>query len=74
MSAAAVATAASAAATWTAAAATAWIEISDDNSTAIYAWTDVAGTAGVEEAELTLVATIDAAMSTAELATATTIA
>jgi len=71
--AAAVATAITSAATWTSAAATAWIAISDDNSTAIYAWTDVAGTAGVQEAELTLVGTVDQAMSTAELATAITI-
>ena len=70
----AVATAVTAAATWTAAAATAWIAVSDDDSTAIYAWTDVAGTAGVQAAELTLVGTIDAAMSSAELATAITIA
>jgi len=45
----------------------------DDNSTAIYQWTDVAGTAGVQDTELTLVGTIDAAMTTAELATAITI-
>jgi len=72
-SAAAVAAAVTAGATWTAAAGTAWIAASDDNSTAIYQWTDVAGTAGVQESEITLVGTIDAAMSTAELATAITI-
>ncbi len=71
--AAAVATAVTAGATWNAAAATAWIAASDDNSTAIYEWTDVAGTAGVQESEITLVGTIDAAMTSAELATATSI-
>jgi hypothetical protein len=69
----AVATAVTAAATWTAAAATAWITISDDNSTAIYSWTDVAGTAGVQATEITLVGTIDVAMTSAEIQTATTI-
>lgn len=72
-SAAAVAAAVTAGATWTAAAVTAWIAVSDDNSTAIYAWTDVAATNGVQVGEITLVGTIDAAMSSAELATATTI-
>ena len=72
-SATAVAAAINAAATWTGAAATSWITISDDDSTAIYAWTDTAASAGVQVAELTLVGTIDAAMSTAEIATATTI-
>ena len=71
--AAAAAAAVNAAATWTAAAATAWIAVSDDNSTSIYSWTDVAGTAGVQEGELTLVGTVDAAMSTGELGTAITI-
>lgn len=69
-----VAAAMTAGATWTAAAVTAWIAVSDDNSTAIYQWTDVAGTAGVQVGEITLVGTIDAAMSSAELATAITIA
>jgi len=69
-----VAAAMNAAATITAAAATAWIAISDDNSTAIYAWVDVAGVADeVNVNELTLVATIGAIMTTAELATAFTI-
>jgi hypothetical protein len=73
---AAVAAAFNAAATVTAAAAatTAWIAISDNNSTSIYAWVDAANTADeVVVAELTLVATIDAAMTTTELATAFTI-
>jgi hypothetical protein len=69
-----VAAAMNAGATWVAATATAWIAISDDNSTAIYEWKDVAGTNGVQESEITLVGTIDAAMSSAELATAITIA
>lgn len=62
-----------AATSWTAAAATAWIAVSDTDSTSVYQWTDVAGTNGVQEAELTLVGTIDAAMSTVELGTAITI-
>jgi len=70
---AAIVTAMNNAATWTAAAATAWIAISDDNSTAIYEWTDVAGTAGVQVGELTLVSSFAVAMTTAELATAFTI-
>jgi Ca2+-binding RTX toxin-like protein len=73
----AVATAMNAAATWTDAVAaantTAWIAISDDNSTAIYAWVDVDGTAGVQAGELTLVSSFAVAMTTAELATAFTI-
>jgi hypothetical protein len=68
-----VAAAVSAAATWTAAAATAWLAVSDDNSTSLYEWTDVAGTDGVQANEITLVGTFDAAMTTAELATAITI-
>ncbi len=68
-SAAGAATAITAGATWTAANATAWVVISDNNSSAIYSWTDVAGTAGATAAELTLVATIDAAITTAQLAT-----
>jgi len=61
-------------ATITAAAATAWIAISDDNSTSVYAWVDVAGAADeVNAAELTLIATIDSAMTTAQLATAWTV-
>ena len=74
-SAAAVAAAMNAAATITAAGATAWIAISDNNSTSIWAWVDVNGVADeVNVAEITLVATIDAAMTTAQLATAFTIA
>jgi hypothetical protein len=65
-SAAATATAATAAATWTNANVTAFIVIVDNNSTAIYQWTDAA-TAGVQEAELTLIATIDAVMVTGDL-------
>ncbi|MGJ0319271.1 hypothetical protein NG767_11060 [Aliarcobacter cryaerophilus] len=57
-----------------AAAATAWVILSDDNSTSIYEWTDVAGTNGAQVNELTLVGTIDAAMTTGEIATATLIA
>jgi hypothetical protein len=73
-SAAEVAAAINAGATWTAATARAWIAISDDNSTAVYQWDDVAGSNGVQVSELTLVATIDAAMTTTEIATAFLIA
>ncbi|MEO9901161.1 MULTISPECIES: hypothetical protein [Pseudomonadota] len=73
-SASAAATALNAAATFTDANATAWIAISDDNSTAIYEWTDTAASANeVAAGELTLVGTIDLAMSSAQLATAITI-
>jgi hypothetical protein len=69
-----VAAAMNAGATWVAATATAWIAISDDNSTSIYEWKDVAGTNGIQESEITLVANIDAAMDSTELGTAITIA
>jgi hypothetical protein len=69
---AAAAAAITAGATWTSAAATAFVVLSDDNSTSIYKWLE-AGTAGAQEAELTLIGTVDAAMSTAEIATAVTI-
>ena len=69
----AAAAAANAAATWTSAAATAWIAVSDDNSTGVYEWTDVAGTNGVQASELTLVGVVDSAMTTFDLATAFTI-
>ena len=49
-----------------------WFAISDNNSTSIFQYTE-AGTAGVQASELVLVATIDAAMSAAELGTAFTI-
>jgi Ca2+-binding RTX toxin-like protein len=66
--AAAVATAVTGAATWTAAAAAAYIVINDDNSSAIYQWTDTAGTAGVQAGELVLIATVDARLaSTADI-------
>lgn len=70
---AAAAAAITAGATWTAANATAWVILSDDNSTSIYEWADVAGSDGASAAELTLVGTISTAMSTAEIATATII-
>lgn len=73
-SAAAVAAAFNTAATVTAAAATAWIVISDNDSTSIWAWVDVAGVADeVNVAEITLVGTIATAMTSAQLATAFTI-
>jgi Ca2+-binding RTX toxin-like protein len=64
--AAAVATAVTAGATWTNANVTAFIVVVDTNSTAVYAWTDAA-TAGVQEAELTLLGTIDAVMVTGDI-------
>jgi hypothetical protein len=70
--AAAVATAISGAAAWTNANVTAWVAVSDDNSTSIYAWVDAAGN-GAVAAELTLVATIGTAMTSAQLGTAITI-
>jgi hypothetical protein len=69
----AAAAAITAGATWTNANVTAWVVLSDTNSTSIYSWTDAttdAATAG----ELTLVATIGTAMSSTELATAITVA
>lgn len=71
----AAAAAITAAATWTDADATAWVILSDDDSTSIYEWADTAaGTAGAQSTELTLVGTIDAAMTSGEIATATVIA
>ncbi|MCX7274382.1 MAG: hypothetical protein NTV19_14615, partial [Burkholderiales bacterium] len=58
-SAAAAAAALSAAATWTDANATAWVIVSDNNSSAIYEFVDTAASADeVAAGELTLVATI----------------
>lgn len=71
--AAAAATAITAGATWTSASVTAWVVLSDDNSTAIYEWAE-AGTAGAQTAELTLVGTVDAVMTSTQLATAITVA
>jgi len=65
----AAAAAITAGATWTNANVTAFVVLSDNNSTAIYSWTDAAG-AGAAAGELTLVGTIDAAMTSAQLATA----
>lgn len=55
-------------AAWTSAAATAWVVISDNNSTAVYEWADDGASAGAQAGELTLVATLDAAATTAQLA------
>ena len=69
--AAAAASAISAAATWATGPAgplTAWIVISDNNSTAVYSFTDVAtSTDEVVAAELTLVGTITGTVATADI-------
>ena len=66
--AAAVAAALSGAGVWTAAAATAWVIVSDDNSSAIYQFTDVALSVDeVAEAELTLVGTITGTVANADI-------
>ncbi|HQT03968.1 MAG TPA: hypothetical protein PLU46_03180, partial [Thiotrichales bacterium] len=54
----------------TAATQTNWIVISDDNSTAIYSALNIAGNTEYTGATLTLVATIDTAITHAQLATA----
>jgi len=69
----AAAAAITAGATWTNANKTAIVILSDDNSTSIYEWADASGN-GAVATELTLIGTIDAAMTTAEIATATIIA
>jgi len=61
-------------ATWTAASVTAFAVLSDDNSTSIYKWVDVIGTNGAQSTELTLIGTVDAAMTTGDLGTAVLIA
>jgi len=70
---AAAATAISNGTTWTNANVTAYVVLSDDNSTSVYVWADAA-TAGAVAGELTLIGTIDAAMTTAQIATAVTVA
>lgn len=63
-SAAAAASAFSAAAIWTDANAIAWMVISDDDSAAVYQWTNTAGSADeVTAGELSLVATITGTVS-----------
>jgi hypothetical protein len=71
---AAAAAAITAGATWTAAAVTAYVVLSDDNSTSIYEWTDAAGTAGAIAAELTLIGTISTALTSDQIATAVILA
>ncbi|WP_434658168.1 DUF4214 domain-containing protein [Sulfurimonas sp. NW9] len=67
-SAAAAITAMDAAATITDTANTAWILISDDNSSAIYEWTGDAGSDGAANDTLTLVGTIDSTTVAGDLA------
>ncbi len=69
----AAASAITAGATWTNANVVAYAVLSDDNSTSIYYWTDSSGN-GAVASELTLIGTVDAAMTTAEIATAVTVA
>ena len=67
-SAAAAAAALSAAATWTDANATAWVIVSDDDSSAIYQFDDTAAPLdGVDVGELTLVATITGTLISADI-------
>jgi len=65
----AAAAAITAGATWTSAAVTSFVVLSDDNSTSVYSWLE-AGGAGAVAGELTLVATIGTAMTSAQLLTA----
>jgi Ca2+-binding RTX toxin-like protein len=65
----AAAAAISAGATWTNANVTAYVVLSDDNSSSIYVWADASG-AGAVAGELTLIGTVDAAMTTPQIATA----
>jgi hypothetical protein len=66
--AAAAAAAVTAGATWTlpASSATAFIVIVDNNSSAVYSWTD-ATVAGVQETELTLIGTVEALLVSADI-------
>jgi hypothetical protein len=69
----AAAAAISAGATWTNANVTAYVVLSDDNSSSIYVWADASG-AGAVAGELTLIGTVDAAMTTPQIATAVLVA